>query len=325
MKAKSLINKILRNKTFILLLITIAVILIYRLLNKNFLSSNSIMALLTSASVTGVLAIGLACLFISGQIDLSSGGIGCLGGIILAYLLAAELPWPAALLLTLVFGMASGLVTSLLVNVLNITAFIATLAMTTVYQGLAQQVSNSQTIPLRNPGFWVLGGTIGNSPIPVPFLIMTVLFIIYGLILAKTKFGRKLYVCGGNINAARLAGINPKKMHTILFINNGAIAALGGALLAARMRSAAFTSVLGTEFDAITAVVLGGVAFTGGKGTMAGGFVGVLLLIVFRNGLIGLRLPSAWNVIAQGLILVTALSVDFLREKSVEKALKARI
>ena len=325
MKKSSFLKKTLQNKTFILLLITVAVVIVYRILNKNFLSTNSIMALLTSASVTGILAIGLACLFISGQIDLSSGGIGCLGGIMLAFLLAAELPWPIALALTLVFGMVSGLVTSFLVNVLNISAFIATLAMTTVYQGLAQQVSNSQTMPLKNPGFWVLGGTIGNTPIPVPFLIMTILFVVYGFILAKTKFGRKMYVCGGNINAARLAGINPKRLHTILFINNGAIAALGGALLAARMRSAAFTSVLGTEFDAITAVVLGGVAFTGGKGTMAGAYVGMLLLIVFRNGLIGLRLPSAWNVIAQGLILVTALSVDYLRERSVEKALKVRI
>jgi len=325
------IKKTLSNKIVVLLIITVVVILFYRILNKNFLSANSIMALLTSASVCGILAVGIACLFISGQIDLSSGGIGCFGGILLAFMLSAGFPWPIALVLTIVFGMIAGLVTSLLVNVLKISAFIATLALTTIYQGLAQQVSNSQTIPLRNQAFWALGGTIGNTPIPVPFLIMTILFIIYGFILAKTKFGRNLYICGGNPNAARLAGINPNKIHMILFINNGALAALGGTLLASKMRSAGFTSVIGTEFSAITAVVLGGVAFMGGSGTMAGAFVGLMLMSVFSNGLISLRMPSGrqlasgWQILAQGLILIVALSVDFLRERSAEKALKAKL
>lgn len=324
MKILNSAKRTLRNKTYVLILMTVAVILFYQALNRNFLSRNSIMALLTSTSVTGVLAIGTACLFISGQIDLSSGGIGCMGGLLIAAFLGMGLPWPVALLLTVVFGILAGLVTSLLVNVLRISSFIATLAMTTIYQGLAQQVSNSQTITIKNQAFWVIGGTIGNSPIPVPFVIMIALFIIYGLILSRTKFGRSIYVCGGNGNAARLAGIDPKKVHTILFINNGVISALAGALLAARMRSAAFTSMLGTEFDAITAVVLGGVAFTGGIGTMPGAFVGVLLLIVFRNGLVGLGVPSAWNTIAQGFILVAALSVDYLRERSVEKMFKSK-
>jgi len=308
-----------------MVIIIIVIIAFYRILNKNFLSSNSIMALLTSTSVTGILAIGLAFLFVSGQIDLSSGGIGCVGGLLLAFMIGLGLPWPAALFISIVFGMLAGLLTAFLVNVLNISAFIATLAMTTIYQGVAQQVSNSQTMPLKNPAYWKLGASIGNSPIPLPFLIMTVLFIIYGIILAKSKFGRNLYVCGGNPNAARLAGLNPKKMHTILFVNNGAIAALAGCLLAAKMRSANFTSVLGTEFDAITAVVLGGVAFTGGKGTMAGAYAGLMLMCVFRNGLIGLRLPTAWQIIAQGLILIIALSVDFLRERSIERTLLKKV
>lgn len=325
MKIKKALKSTMENNVLVLAAITVLVIAIYRILNNSFLSSNSIMALLTSASVCGILSVGLACLFIGGQIDLSSGGIGCFGGILLAFMLAAGMPWPLALLLTVIAGMVSGLVTSFLVNILNISAFIATLAMTTVYQGLAQQVSNSQTMPIKNPAFWGLGATIGNSPIPLSFFIMTLLFIIYGLILSRTKFGRNLYVCGGNANAARLAGLNPKKVHAILFINNGAIAAFAGAMLAARMRSAGFTSVLGTEFDAITAVVLGGVAFTGGKGTMAGAFVGLMLMSVFKSGLIGLRMPSAWNIISQGLILIIALSVDFMREKSREKALKAKI
>ena len=325
MRARKSINSILGNKIVILVLITVVAIILYQILNRHFLSANSIMALLTNASVCGVLAVGLACLFISGQIDLSSGGIGCMGGILLAFMITAGLPWPIALVLSIVFGMVAGLVTSFLVNNLNISAFIATLAMTTIYQGLTQQISNSQTMPIKSAGYWNLGATIGASPIPLAFIIMTVLFVIYGIILARTKFGRKVYVCGGNPNAARLAGINPKRIHMILFINNGAIAALAGCLLAARMRSAGFTSVLGTEFDAITAVVLGGVAFTGGKGTMAGAYAGLLLMCVFRNGLIGLGIPSAWQTIAQGMILIVALSLDYLRERSIEKALRAKI
>ena len=325
MKDKPGILKKLNNKNITLVLVIIAIVIFYRSFNRHYLTANNIMTILNSASVFGTLAVGLTLLFISGQIDLSPASVGCFSGVFITLILgdgASGLAWPVALLVTLGVGAVSGLVVAFFVNILNISAFITTIAMASVYQGLARHFSNTMTLPVRNQSYWGVGASIGV--IPIPFLIMIALYIIYGVILARTKFGRRIYICGGNPSAARLAGINTKKMHTILFINNGAVAALAGALLAARMRSAGYTSVLGNEIDAITAVILGGVAFTGGRGTMLGSFIGMMLLSTFKNGLIGLSLPTYAQIIAQGAILVLALSVDFLRERSQEKALKAR-
>lgn len=314
------------KNTITLFGLMIAVIIIYQLLNKYYLSPDNIMVLLNSTSVCGTLAIGLTFLLISGQIDLSPASVGCVCGILITLMLGdgvTGISWPLALLLTIALGALSGLLVSFLVHVLNISAFIVTIAMSSIYQGLSRQFSSNMTLPVRNQGYWRLGASVGV--VPMPFLIMVVLFVIYGVILARTKFGRKVYICGGNPNAARLAGINPKKIQTILFINNGALAALAGALLTARMRSAGFGSVLGNEIDAITAIVLGGVAFTGGKGHMTGSFVGLMLLGCVKNGLIGLGVPSYGQIIMQGAILIIALAVNFIREKSFAKKLKARI
>ena len=325
------IKKLKGSKTTILVFIAVALIILFRILNPHFLTPGSVRTIFNASSLAGVLAIGVGCLFISGQVDLSSGGIGCLSGVLFAVLLGGSgfwafdgISWPLAFVIVIIFGAVSGLVTSFFVNFINISAFIVTLAMTEVFRGLAQYISNSQTVPIHAEGFNAMGGVVGNSPVPISFVIMTSLFLIYGFILARTQFGRRIYVCGGNRNAARLAGVNPKKIHTILFVNNGVIAAFGGLLLSSRMQSAGFTSVLGTEFDAITAAVLGGIAFTGGRGDMAGAYVGVMLLTIFNVGLIGLQARPSWMLFARGAILVIALTVDFFRERAVEKALKAR-
>jgi len=322
MKIKTGIKRAISNKNFTLILLIIAVVALYQSINGNYLSSGNIRTLLGSASVCGVLAVGLTCLLISGQIDLSSASVGCLGGVLLAMMLNAGIPWPVALITVIVFGAFTGAIVAVFVNALEIPSFIATIAVSFVYQGLARFFSRGTAMAVGNAAFWTFGETIFGI-LPVPFLIMTVLIVVYSLILSKSRFGRKIYVCGGNNNAARLAGISPKKIHAILFINNGAIAAFAGCLLAARMRAANFTSVIGTDIDALTAIILGGVAFSGGKGTMVGSYIGLLLLNSFKNGLIGLRVPTYWQIIAQGLLFIIALTVDFLRENALEKSLKA--
>lgn len=317
------LKKQLASKNATLIAVLVVVIVVSCLLNPNYLGKDNIGSILNTMSLAGTLAVGLGCLIISGQINLAAGAEGCLGGLIAAMLIRAGLPWPAALVFALLYGVVAGLITSYLCNVLNFTAFIVTIAMQSVYKGIGLALTNSQNVAINNQSFWEIGSTMVFGVIPLPFVIMVALFIIYGLILSYTRFGRKVYMCGGNSNAARLAGINPKKIHTALFINCSVISALGGVILSARMHSASPSNVFGTEFDAITGAVLGGIAFTGGSGGMFGCFLGLLLLSCFNNGMVGAGLQSYWSIVARGVLLVIALAIDYFRELSRRNALKA--
>ena len=323
MENQSGIKKITNSKGFTLVVIMAVIIIGFWLVNKNYLSDDNIRNILNAASLSGTIAIGMACLLLAGQIDLSAGAVGMMGGVIIAFLLQTGMPWFFALIITLAFGGVVGLINAFFVNVLNFMGFISTLAMMTVFQGLGLVFTNAQNIAVSNQSFWALGSTNVLGIIPLPFFIMMILYLIYGFILSSTRFGRRMYMCGGNSNAARLAGINPKKIHLILFVNNAAIACLAGSMMTARMHMASPTAVLGSELTAITAAVLGGVSFMGGGGGMGGAFIGLMLLNTFTNGLVVIGLGSYWQIIAQGVLLIAALVLDFFRERSRIRALKA--
>ena len=317
-----MVRKVLASKNITLVFVLFAVIVFFRLLNPYYLGVDNIRSILNTMSLAGMLSVGLACLLISGQINLAAGAEGCFGAILAALLMQAGVPWPVAVLGALVFGALSGLLTSFLCNVLNFVAFIATIALQSVYRGAGMVITNAQNLPIGDQGFWAIGASTYFG-IPAPFVIMSVLFIIYGFILTYTRFGRRVYMCGGNPNAARLAGINTKRMHTVLFVNCSALSALGGVVLAATMHAASPNNVFGTEFDAITGAVLGGVAFTGGKGGLLGCFIGILLLSCFNNGMVGIGLASFWSLVARGALLILALALDYFRESSRQKAQKS--
>jgi len=210
------------------------------------------------------------------------------------------------------------------VNGLNMMSFIATIGMASVWQGMAYILTNSIAFNFRNPSFLVIGSTAIFRILPLIFIILVVLVIVYGLMLSQTKFGRQMYMAGGNRGAARLAGIKPKKIHTILFINSGIVSALGGVLLASNMHKGD-PAPLTQGMDAFTAAVLGGISFTGGAGGTGGLFVGLMLLSFFNNGLTTVGLPSYWQIFAQGMLLILALLFDFYRENRRLKMLKVEV
>ena len=152
-----------------------------------------------------------------------------------------------------------------------------------------------------------------------PILIMIAAFIIYGIILKRTRFGREIYIVGGNPSAARLAGISVKKTSYKLFINMGVLASIGGMILAARMQSGNPASCINLEFEGITAAILGGVAMSGGFGSMFGVVLGVFILQGFNTGLVMSLVPTFWQGVARGVLLLLALSADFFRSRQREK------
>lgn len=317
------VKKFLTNKTVILFLLLILVIVIFTIVSPIYATLDNIRSIFFSCSLVGMMCCGMAPRLIGGSPDLSAGAIGMMGGIIVAKLLEAGMHWLPALVITCIAGIFCGYVNAVLVTKLKFAAFIATLAMSSVWQGLALVWTFAQNVPIADQSFWNVGGYSLFGFIPVPFIITVVMFIIYGIVLSSTEIGRKIYMTGGNMNAARLAGINIGKMHSILFCNVGLCAGFAGAVYAARLHTATVSSVIGQELTAITASVLGGVAFTGGQGNMVGAFIGILLLNFFNNGLVCIGLNSFWQITATGVLLLLALTIDFIRVRSEEKAMIA--
>jgi len=321
MTFRHIAKRVLAINELTLLIVWIALILVFWLINPNYLSRMNMTTMFYSVTVVGSLAVGLTCLLISGKIDLSTGSTGMMAGIFIAMLLRADMPWIPAFLLVLLFGAATGVINAFFVNVLKIAPFISTLALSTIYGGVALLITNGANIPIRDRGFLAIEAT-SVWIFPLSFIIMIMLMVVYGVILSYTGFGRRLYITGGNPYAARLAGIIPEKITTILFINNGVLASLVGVLFASRMHMSSYTSVVGSDLDAITAIILGGVSFTEGSGKLVGVFLGVMLITSFDTGLIQSGLHSYFQVVAKGLLLIFALILNYYRVQARIRSLK---
>ena len=224
----------LRSKLLPLIVVTLVVVAFFGITTNGFLSASNLRSIMLSMCLAGMIGVGMSMLLISGEIDLASGYEACMGGILAALMIKAGVPWPVAVIITIIAGAVMGSILAFLVNKVGLMGFISSMAMISVYNGLDYIITKAQdvTISAEHASFYNLGaGTIGF--LPIPFIIMIVLMIIYGLILYKTEFGRTIYMTGGNRAAARLAGVNRKKITTILYINNSAICALAGTCVAA--------------------------------------------------------------------------------------------
>ena len=321
MDAKSRALRLLRSNNTALLVITVAVILLFYSLNNNFLHPDNVRSILSTMSFVGVLTIGMTLLLIGGEVDLSSGAVACISGVMAAVIMNSGVHWVMAVIMAILFGAICGLVSAVLVNGLGFMHFIATLGLMSVYQGFVLVITENVLIPITNEGFAVIGETRLLNLIPLPFIIMFLLMIVYSIILSSTSFGRSVYMCGGNRRAARLCGINPKTVSAILYINNGALSAIAGLIIASRMRTASPVVGQTGAVDAITASVLGGVSFLGGSGGMWSCFIGILLLNSFNAGLTFVGFPQYWQIVARGGLLILALSLDFVVTQSRNRAL----
>ena len=314
------LKNLLPGDKLILIGALIVVFVIFTILNPNYFSWTNIVNILVAASLVGLVAIGHTYLIIAGQNDLSPGSLAALTGVVGALLVGSGMNFFLAFLITLVVGGFVGWCNALMVNKIKIEAFIATLVTQSVVRGFAYILCNGKPVSIKDPTYIALG-QIRLLGIPLAVWLMLVMVLIFGLILSKTKFGRSVYAIGGNKDAARLAGLNPQKIVTILFVMMGMITAVGGIVFSSRMHSGQPAANVNLEFDAITAVILGGVSFTGGVGDMAGTILGVLLIQSFNTGLIMVNVPTFWQYVARGALLLFALTSDYIRKTNREKAL----
>ncbi len=303
-----------KSNEIMMLIVLVCVIVIFTILNPSYFSSGNMSNILMAASTIGLLAIGETYLIIAGHIDLSCATIASVCSVISAMMINAGIPWLLVIILVVIGSAVAGLANSCLVNVFKLQPFIATLAMSNVLSGVAFLLCNGRSVAVSNASFTEIG-SMRVLGIPFPAILMIICFVIFGFILAKTVFGRSVYMVGGNAEAARLAGLNPRRISTILYVISAMVAAFAGVLMTAKMHSGQPAAGSGSEFDAITAAILGGVAFTGGTGNLAGCFIGLMIMQSFNNGLTVINVSSYWQIVAKGLLLIVALIFDFVRKE----------
>ena len=320
MNEKKKITSIIGGDKIVLIVAIIAVFALFTSLNKNFLTMQNMTNLLVASSLVGMVAIGHTYLIIAKQNDLSPGSLAAFCGVLGAILLNRNLPIPIAMLVTMCAGAAVGLFNSWMVNQIKIEAFIATLVSQTIIRGFAYIICGGKPVAIRNQTFNKLG-TLRILALPIPVWVMIICILIFGFILARTRFGRSVYAIGGSAEAARLAGLNPKRIVTTCFIMIGVLTSIGGMLFAARMNAGQPAANVNLEFDAITAVILGGTSFAGGVGSMFGTALGIILIQAFNTGLIMVNVDSFWQYVARGALLLFALTSDYIRETRRQKAL----
>ena len=319
-------NKKLKVNGNLLVLVVAEILLVavFGFINKNYLTIVNMTNILTSAALIGLVAIAHTYLIIEGQNDLCPGSLCAFCGVLAALLVSKGMPFGVAVLITMIAGGIVGVCNALMVNKLHLEAFIATLVTQSVMRGFAYIICDGKSVGITNATFiWV--GKTRLLGLPVSVWLMIVAFIIGGVVLAKTRFGRSVYAIGGNQNAARLAGMNPERIITISFVLMGLLCAMGGIVYVARLQSGQPAANINLEFDAITAVILGGVSFSGGVGNMFGTFIGVILIQSFNTGLNMAGIPNAnfWHYVGKGALLLIALSADFIRQKNTQKRLLA--
>ena len=316
-----------RSKSFPLIIILVVMAVITMIISHgNFLSTGNLLTLLYGMVIQVIMLCGIGCILISGNIDLSVAGQATLCTMVFAWLSRnTGMPWGVVFLITLVFSLCLGLVNTLLVNKLHFPSFIATIGMSSVYRGLCSVMTKGDNIQINRQGFLLLGRTNLFGWLPASFVFAIVVLAIYQFILSYTRFGRNIFMVGGNPQAARLSGLNPDRTRMILFLVNSVMACIGGLLWSAQAKMASPTAIITAAPDmmVISGAILGGIAFTGGAGNLIGGLVGVLLLNIFKNMLIVMQLPTYWTVFATGLVLAVALVMDYISTERRRKALLA--
>lgn len=296
-------------------------VIVLSVLSPVFLRSDNIANILRQATVNALLAVGMLLTIITAGIDLSVGSILALsmsGLALLAIKLGVNpfLAMPAALAI----GLAVGALNGLLLTRLHLPhPFIATLGTMNVARGLALIITGAAPISgfdrAGAPQVLALGaGSIGI--LPVAFLVVLVVYAIFHVLLSDTALGRHIYAVGGNTSAARLSGINVDRTLLVVYSLSGLMAGLAALMLAGRTNSGYPTAATGAELDAIAAVIIGGASFAGGTGTVWGTAIGVALIAVLRNGLVLLKVPTEWQTVAIGLVIIGAVYVDVLRQRA---------
>ncbi len=300
-----------------ILLAFIAELIIFSQLSPFFFTAENLLNVSLQVSITAIIAAGMTFVILTAGIDLSVGSLVAFVGVVSASVLKISdsftISLTAALLAGLSVGAFSGAIAGFFVTRFNITPFIVTLALMTIWRGAAFVYTDGRPVWNLPESF----GFIGNGRIfgiPFPTFIMLAVFAVSFVVLKYTRFGRYVYAVGGNIRAAKLAGVKTNLILISVYMISGVLAALGGIILTSRINSGQPNAGLMYELDVIAAVAVGGTSFFGGRGSITGTFIGSMLIAVLRNGLNLMNVGSYIQQVIVGIVILLAVMIDQLRK-----------
>jgi L-arabinose transport system permease protein len=284
----------------------------------NFFSSTNIIGLMLSVAQIGMVACTMMMCLASRDFDLSVGSTIAFAGVLGAIVLERTDSVTLAILASLAAGALIGAGNGVLIAWLRVNALIATLATMLMVRGLAFIVSHGQAVGIANETFMSFGDTRPFG-VPLPVVVTGLCFIVFGVLLNHTVFGRNTLAIGGNPEAARLAGVRVERLRIWIFLLQGVVTALAGLILASRITSGQPNSAQGFELDVISACVLGGVSLQGGKARIFGVLVGVLIMGTVENVMNLLDVDAFYQYLVRGVILLAAVLLDQLKTRGTRR------
>ncbi len=290
-----------------------------------FFTGRNLFNIAQNMAVVGLVAVGMTMVIVSAGLDISAGSIAGCAGVVCALVVTTAGTVAGGVAGGVLVGMALGLVNAGIINYLRVNPVVATLATLSAFRGVAFLIApEGKPVGVLDPTFALLGsGRLlqwGDFPgIPIAFAIMFAAVVAGHFVMSSTVFGRSIYSMGGNPAAARLAGIDLNRMRLLIYTISGGLSGLAGVIIAARTSSGQPLAGQQLELEAITAVFLGGALLAGGKGTVAGTMLAVLLLAVLSNGMNLLGIPTFYQLVAKGLLLVVAVAIGQWRMAVAER------
>lgn len=307
MKSNNITNLLKQN---VIIIAFLALFIMFSLLSDAFFATTNLLNVTRQVSFMGIASVGMMMVILTGGIDLSVGSLVQLVNVLCAMLIVnAGLPWGLAVLICFAVALTSGLINGLLITKAHIPPLIVTIASMHALSGFAFILSGGRSIF----GFPDSFGFIGQGHIlgvPVPTIVMTVIFIITAFFLKRTFTGRCLYAIGGNEEAARLSGIDTDRVKIMAYMSSSFLSCLAGIMMLSRLFSGTANTGRGFEFEVLTAVVLGGVSISGGYGRVVSVVFGVLIIGILSNGLILLNVNTFWQNVVNGVVLASAVWID---------------
>ncbi len=300
-------------------------ILALALMSDSFLTMDNSLNVLRQICVNLCLSLGMTIIILSGGIDLSVGSMLALSGAVSAGLLKngivipgtdvfIEITVSGAILVGVLVGMVLGWFNGFAITRFKLPPFVATLGMLSIARGLTMLGTGGFPITRLGDSFAFIGSGHWLG-LPMPVWISGVLVAVFILVMNRTRFGRHVYAVGGSEKAARLSGLNVRRIKLLVYMIGGAMAGVAGLLVTARLDSATPNAGLSYELDSIAAVVIGGTSLNGGRGTIMGTVLGCLIIGVLNNGLVLLEVSPFWQQVIKGLVILVAVAVDKMNAK----------
>lgn len=327
------LKKLVGKSEFYTLLLVIVLAIAIEIASGQFFTMNNFVDIFSAMIVPGLFAIGEFMILVSGGIDVSFPALASLTVYTTTKILL-DVEYQGGILVPLLmvigFGALLGAFNGFLIGYMNLTPMIVTLGASSVFKGIMQGALNSKQLAVIPAGMKSFGvnalfvsenaATGFTSKMPMTFIIFVVALIIAFIVLKYTFFGRGIYAIGGNPQSARCAGYKVERTKFLLYVFSGAIASVGGLCRVCVMQQCHPTNMLGMEMNVIAGVVLGGTAITGGSGSLAGCFLGTLLIVIVENSMIMLGIPTTWKSVFTGALIVIGVGISAMQVKRAEKA-----